>query len=1066
MKTNNAYTVENEYRPLNYWGWLENITPEEVRWQIREMHRAGLGGYVMHARGGLEIPYMGKQWQNSVAAMIDEGRELGMLTVVDDEDGWPSGFGAGEVNGKGEDYWLKWLQFERVKAGELKTSNATIGVYIPESDESYRRVDAAQIKNSGQEVLHIYYKCNRYYVDNLDPAVVQEFIKASYEKYYSEFRTEFGSGIQAIFSDEPQLARQFIPWSRVLPAEFAKSFGYDLRDVLPALFFPAGNYEKARYDFWSTVNRLFTDSYSRQIGEWCGKHRVMLSGHTVLEEHLGLQMLGSAGAMTFYEHMQIPGVDWLCRIGVNNMLIKQVTSVSQQLGKKRTLSEMYGCAGWNVSFEELKWIGEWHYVLGINLMLQHLGLYSLKGSRKREYPASLFYQQPWWDEYRHFNDYFAGLSKIMVESEPQIDLLVLHPLKSAWIAFEGQDHDKIGWDHHWAIEGHIANPDTEYFKEIKELDKSFKYLTDSLLELNYDFHYGDETLISRFGYVEGNRIRVGRSLYSAVIIPPSISMDRSTLKLLTEFAANGGKILSVGRFPELIEGELGEESNVLMSRVLSISNDKGALKEMLARILVRPVSVILRDGAENKHVYCCTTKKDGEWYYYIVNTSLQNTYEVEIKIEKKGSVFKLNPADGALQHVEVLDFMHLEPGESILLVQGNREAETVVPAVYTGKVSTTLSLPTDIEWNIQEHDLNSLTLDRCEYSIDDGNWEPELSVIKLQQKMLDLGRPANVKMRFRFYAEDEIKAPVYLVLEEPDRFIVMLNGEAVSAVDCGWWVDKSFRKLEITGRISKGWNEILLFRYFYCSEKVYAVLKGEGVHEAESNRLRYDTELESIYLLGDFMVSIDGNVRNIDKRALMVNGTFRLAPMTGRIRPDNLVTGGFPFFAGKITLSRKVNMKRPEKGQRMVLKLCRPDATVTRIFVNGKLLKTLTWAPYSVDITDAVIDGENEISIELTNSLRNLLGPHHHADGELYAVGPFSYKDEGKWTDEYCFVRFGIEDIYRKWYESSATERPVKLADNKIVPEWTEGEMFTLVLKDKGIIRWDSDTDWSLPAPD
>ena len=98
---------EMEYRPRNYWGWLENITPEETRWQVRQMYQAGLGGYVMHARGGLTIPYAGEQWMNSVRAMIDEGRKYGMVTIGDDEHGWPSGFGAGKVNGKGAKYQLK-----------------------------------------------------------------------------------------------------------------------------------------------------------------------------------------------------------------------------------------------------------------------------------------------------------------------------------------------------------------------------------------------------------------------------------------------------------------------------------------------------------------------------------------------------------------------------------------------------------------------------------------------------------------------------------------------------------------------------------------------------------------------------------------------------------------------------------------------------------------------------------------------------------------------------------------------------------------------------------------------
>ena len=33
---------EMEFRTRNYWGWLENITPEEAVWQIDRMSEAGL----------------------------------------------------------------------------------------------------------------------------------------------------------------------------------------------------------------------------------------------------------------------------------------------------------------------------------------------------------------------------------------------------------------------------------------------------------------------------------------------------------------------------------------------------------------------------------------------------------------------------------------------------------------------------------------------------------------------------------------------------------------------------------------------------------------------------------------------------------------------------------------------------------------------------------------------------------------------------------------------------------------------------------------------------------------
>ncbi|NOU87746.1 hypothetical protein GC102_18490 [Paenibacillus sp. LMG 31460] len=62
------------------------------------------------------------------------------------------------------------------------------------------------------------------------------------------------------------------------------------------------------------------------------------------------------------------------------------------------------------------------------------------------------------------------------------------------------------------------------------------------------------------------------------------------------------------------------------------------------------------------------------------------------------------------------------------------------------------------------------------------------------------------------------------------------------------------------------------------------------------------------------------------------------------------------------------------------------------------------------------------IAVEMANSCRNLLGPHHHIKGELYKVGPDSFKDKPGWTDKdieqntpiytdrYTFVRFGLHD--------------------------------------------------------
>ena len=47
-----------KYRPAPFWSWNERLEPQETAAQVREMDEAGMGGYFMHARGGLQTEYL------------------------------------------------------------------------------------------------------------------------------------------------------------------------------------------------------------------------------------------------------------------------------------------------------------------------------------------------------------------------------------------------------------------------------------------------------------------------------------------------------------------------------------------------------------------------------------------------------------------------------------------------------------------------------------------------------------------------------------------------------------------------------------------------------------------------------------------------------------------------------------------------------------------------------------------------------------------------------------------------------------------------------------------------
>ena len=81
------------------------------------------------------------------------------------------------------------------------------------------------------------------------------------------------------------------------------------------------------------------------------------------------------------------------------------------------LSETYGCSSWEFTFEGQKWVGDWQYVLGVNLRCQHLALYTLRGCRKRDYPPAFNYNTTWWKYNGVVEDYFARVGRVLTEGE-------------------------------------------------------------------------------------------------------------------------------------------------------------------------------------------------------------------------------------------------------------------------------------------------------------------------------------------------------------------------------------------------------------------------------------------------------------------------------------------------------------------------------------------------------------------------------------------------------------------------------------------------------------------------
>ena len=543
------HSPSTAFRGAPFWSWNDHLQVEELNRQVRDMRAHGMGGFFMHAREGLETPYMGEKWLECIRETVKTAAETGMNAWLYDEDRWPSGFAGGLVPARGGDAF-------RAKALTLEVAERTpaegeyiLAVFAAQVDGaallSLRRLAAGEAALAAGETCLVFRRVvaapsewfnDDAYADNLNPDSVAAFLDITYEAYRREVGEQFGKAIPGIFTDEPNIqshrsdvGARALPWTDGLPDFFRERRGYDLLDVLPWLFYEGSGAARARHDYWYTISQRFTEAYSRQLGGWCEENGLAFTGHFLNQSEMGQGILRGGAIMPHYRWQQVPGIDMLTEQNHEFITIKQCSSVANQFGRSRVLSETYGCSGWEFTFEGQKWNGDWQYVLGVNLRCQHLALYSLRGCRKRDYPPAFNYNTTWWKYNGVVEDYFARVGRVLAEGDAVRDVLVLHPVATGWsMLAEGEDSTA----------------------QVDAFGNRLNDFVQALLATHFDFDFGDEQILAMDGQVRDGRLVVGRAPYPVVVIPPETrTLLASTIALLERFLEAGGKLVGFARCP-------------------------------------------------------------------------------------------------------------------------------------------------------------------------------------------------------------------------------------------------------------------------------------------------------------------------------------------------------------------------------------------------------------------------------------------------------------------------------------------------------------------------------------
>jgi len=684
---------------------------------------------------------------------------------------------------------------------------------------------------------------------------------------------------------------------------------------------------------------------------------------------------------------------------------KQVSSAARQFDRKWRLTETYGCTGWDFPFAGHKAISDWQVALGINLRCQHLSWYTMEGQAKRDYPAGIFYQSPWWELYSKVEDYFARVHAVMVRGQEVRDLLVVHPIESMWM------HCKRGW---------AEEPAT------KQYDKMLIDLRDSLLAGNIDFDYGDEDILARHGKVAGKSGRVelivGKARYKTVVVPPLITMRGTTLRLLKRFAAAGGTVIFAGKAAEYVDAVASDAAAKFAVDCVKTPAKGDALVAAVAPSCKR-ISITDAAGEEIVQTLHLLREDNDNFYLFVCNI---------------GHDFRKTPADiavakrtDAFDDVRIHGFagckglpVELDPqtGESFSADAIRRgsgwEIRTSLPAIgsrlfVVPKKAAGKSLPKrrklkDVsvrklnppKWDIVLSECNNLVLDRPRYKI--GGARPKVDeILRVDQAVRDaLGIPHRggamvqpwarkksenpksipVELSYTFEVKSLPSGDLSLGIERPELYRVFVNETEVNTdAECGWWVDKSLRKIPLDPSLLRlGENKIRLT----C--------------EYDENH----PGLEIAYLLGNFGAEVRGTNVAITK-------------MPTSLKLGDWVKQGLAFYSGSVSYTQTISPKLI-RGQRLFVQVPVYRGVAVQILVNGKSAGVIGWEPNEVDVTDYLDGDKTKLGIEVIGHRRNSHGPLHLNVRQPKSIVPGQFVTSGKeWTDKYHLVPCGLMEAPR-----------------------------------------------------
>jgi hypothetical protein len=216
------------------------------------------------------------------------------------------------------------------------------------------------------------------------------------------------------------------------------------------------------------------------------------------------------------------------------------------------------------------------------------------------------------------------------------------------------------------------------------------------------------------------------------------------------------------------------------------------------------------------------------------------------------------------------------------------------------------------------------------------------------------------------------------VVERPELWKVFINGNEVAKTEGSFWIEKSFPQFAIGEFLKPGKNTLTI----------------------KAPRMHILAEVMPVYLLGDFLVKPVEQGFEITGGAIDTLGSWREA--------------GLPFYSQKVAYSQNFSVSKTD-GASFKIKLMKWNGTVAEVLVNGQPAGLIAWQPNELDITSMLKEGENEITVKVTGSLKNTFG-FFYQNNNNWIFGPHSWNyapEKAPAGSEYFLMDYGLMEPFQ-----------------------------------------------------